>query len=102
MVKKGLFDSEDDEPPKLVPVDNRIESDDESYEEADSDLEIALQEEEEDEVKHFGQRAVNEEAKMLQRVREMQANFYNRLESKKLIKKQGRVPFTEHMTISKN
>jgi len=27
-------------------------------------------------------------------------NFYNRLESKKLIKKQGHVPFTEHMTCS--
>lgn len=38
---------------------------------------------------------------MLQRVKEIRANFYNRLESNKLIKKQGRVPFTEHMTLSK-
>ena len=38
---------------------------------------------------------------MLERLREIQLNFYNRLESKKLIKKQGKVPFTEHMTISK-
>jgi hypothetical protein len=30
----------------------------------------------------------------------MRANFYNRLESKKIIKKQGRIPFTEHMTIT--
>jgi len=37
---------------------------------------------------------------MLERLREIQLNFYNRLESKKLIKKQGKVPFTEHMTIS--
>jgi hypothetical protein len=38
---------------------------------------------------------------MLKRLNEIQLNFYNRLESKKLIKKQGKVPFTEHMTISK-
>lgn len=29
----------------------------------------------------------------------MQKAFYNRLESAKLIKKQGRVPFSEHMTV---
>lgn len=33
------------------------------------------------------------------RLDEMQKAFYNRLESAKLIKKQGRVPFTEHMTV---
>jgi len=32
---------------------------------------------------------------------ECQKNFYNRLESAKLIKKQGHIPFTEHMSISK-
>ena len=38
---------------------------------------------------------------MLKRLNEIEKNFYNRLESAKLIKRQGRVPFTEHMTISK-
>ena len=33
-------------------------------------------------------------------MKEVKLNFYNRLESKKLIKKQGHVPFTEHMAIS--
>lgn len=122
---KKLFDSseddqsDNDEVPKLIPVDNRIDDDDDenegsrSYDEVDSDLEIAQQddaamEESEEEgdfemakIKQFAQRGINEEAKMLQRVQEIRANFYNRLESKKLIKKQGRVPFTEHMTISK-
>ena len=28
-------------------------------------------------------------------------NFYNRMESNKLLKKQGKIPFTEHMTVSK-
>jgi len=37
------------------------------------------------------------------RLHEVKQNFYNRLESKKLIKKAGRIPFTEHMSItSKN
>lgn len=35
------------------------------------------------------------------RLKEMQMNFYNRMESNKLLKKKGTVPFTEHMTISK-
>lgn len=30
----------------------------------------------------------------------MKQNFYNRLESKKLIKKYGRIPFTEHMSVT--
>ena len=34
-------------------------------------------------------------------MREIQLNFYNRLESNKLLKKQGKIPFTEHMTVSK-
>lgn len=49
----------------------------------------------------FGQREVNNEAALLQRLSEIEKNFYNRLESAKLIKKQGRVPFTEHMAIGK-
>ena len=37
---------------------------------------------------------------MTERLKEIQANFYNRLESAKLIKRQGKIPFTEHMTVS--
>jgi type VI protein secretion system component Hcp len=49
----------------------------------------------------FGLKAINNEEAMTKRLDEVEKNFYNRLESSKLIKKQGRVPFTEHMTISK-
>lgn len=56
--------------------------------------------EQEDLEAKFGQKAINDEAGMLKRLEEIQLNFYARLESKKLIKKQGKVPFTEHMTIS--
>ena len=37
---------------------------------------------------------------MEERLKEIQSNFYNRLESAKLIKRQGKIPFTEHMTVS--
>ena len=37
---------------------------------------------------------------MLKRLGELQLNFYNRLDSKRLIRKQGKVPFTEHMTVN--
>jgi hypothetical protein len=76
-----------------------------SYEEIDSDLGIAAQpESEEDDIeRHFGQRGINEEAKLLERLGEIRANFYNRLSSKKLINNtKGRIPFSEHMTISKS
>ena len=39
---------------------------------------------------------------MLERLDEVEKNFYNRLESARLIKKQGHIPFTEHMSISKS
>jgi hypothetical protein len=38
---------------------------------------------------------------MLKRLNEVEKNFYNRLESARLIKKQGHIPFTEHMTVGK-
>jgi len=50
--------------------------------------------------KKFGLKAINNEAQMLKRLTEVEINFYNRLESKRLIKKQGKVPFTEHMTLT--
>ena len=79
------------------------EDDDEEDQSQDSDAAIAQRDinEKDDLEKKFGQKAINDEKGMLERLREIQLNFYNRLESKKLIKKQGKVPFTEHMTISK-
>ncbi|CDW84423.1 UNKNOWN [Stylonychia lemnae] len=149
--KDKLFsDSEDDneQPPKLIPIKQSFkkpevsailsrpvkqaviarkqEDDDEddeshSYDEVDSDLEIAELENdkaanghddddedmddekktfEKEKIQQFAQRGINNEDMILKRIREIRANFYNRLESKRLIKKQGRVPFTEHMTIT--
>lgn len=49
----------------------------------------------------FAYKGINDSAKMNELLIECQKNFYNRLESAKLIKKQGHIPFTEHMSISK-
>ena len=49
----------------------------------------------------FGYKAINQRDKILVRLNEVEKNFYNRLESAKLIKKQGHIPFTEHMTVGK-
>ena len=43
--------------------------------------------EKEDLEEKFGLKAINDEEGMLKRLKEIQLNFYNRLESKKLIKK---------------
>mmetsp|Transcript_117860 Transcript_117860/g.164168 ORF Transcript_117860/g.164168 Transcript_117860/m.164168 type:complete len:147 (+) Transcript_117860:208-648(+) len=48
----------------------------------------------------FGLKYIFEKEKIQERLEEVRQNFYNRLESAKLIKKQGRIPFTEHMTIT--
>jgi len=48
----------------------------------------------------FGQRAVNDADAIKQRLYEVKKSFYNRLESVRLIKKQGRIPFTEHMAVT--
>ena len=90
------YDSEDEE---------KVDKEDEE-ESVDSDMMIAARDaaekaDDDEELKKFGLKAINDEEGMLVRLKEMQQNFYNRLESKKLIKKQGKVPFTEHMTISK-
>ena len=70
----------------------------------DSDIKIAATEidrpEGDDIQKKFGQVAINDEEGLQVRLKEIQANFYNRLESAKLIKRQGKIPFTEHMTVS--
>lgn len=60
---------------------------------------MTTEEFEEQKYEKFGQTAINNEESILERLKEVELSFYNRLESKKLIKKQGRVPFTEHMTI---
>jgi hypothetical protein len=51
-------------------------------------------------VKTFGQRGINRIPELKKRLHEVKQSFYNRLESKKLIKKTGRIPFTEHMTVT--
>lgn len=51
-------------------------------------------------LQQFGQRSINNIEQLNTRLHEVKQNFYNRLESKKLIKKHGRIPFTEHMTIT--
>ena len=90
--------------------------DDESMGEDDSDLEIAARDMENESGEgegvegeefenarrdKFGLVGINNVEQIKQRVKEVKANFYNRLESKRLIKKHGRIPFTEHMTVSK-
>ena len=76
---------------------------DSDSDEVDSDVEIAQREvnEQDDLEEKFGLKAINDEEGMLKRLKEIQLNFYSRMESKRLIKKQGKIPFTEHMTISK-
>lgn len=76
-----------------------------SLEAVDSDVEIAARDQlgaNAEFTSKFGQKAINNEEKLKQRLKELQMNFYNRLESKKLIKKQGHVPFTEHMSCTHN
>ena len=47
----------------------------------------------------FGQKKVIDDAQLQQRLYEVKKSFYNRLESANLIKKSGRIPFGEHMTV---
>ena len=74
--------------------------------EDDSDLEIAAQEGgdfEAERKEKFGLRAINDREGMTKRLNEIRANFYNRLSSQKLVNAaKGRIPFSEHMTISKH
>jgi len=36
---------------------------------------------------------------LIEATKKVHSNFYNRMASKKQIKKQGKVPFVEHMTV---
>jgi len=76
----------------------------EEEEDMDVDEDADLAEVDEEEYKErrnmkFGQRPVTNEPQTKIRLHEVKTSFYNRLESVRLIKKQGRIPFTEHMTI---
>jgi hypothetical protein len=101
-----LSSSSDDED-DIKRVDQSEE--DASYEEKDSDLDIAARGEEEEEDEDFdkakqdkfGLRGINDEERIKKRLNEIRANFYNRLSSQKLVNAaKGRIPFSEHMTIS--
>lgn len=49
----------------------------------------------------FGLRGIYERERITTRLNEIRANFYNRLSSQKLINNtKGRIPFSEHMTIT--
>jgi len=48
----------------------------------------------------FALKAIYKKPELEKRLREIQQSFYNRLESSKLIKKYGKIPFTEHMTVT--
>jgi hypothetical protein len=98
-----LSDSEEDEDIQQSESDDQQSHDDEG--DKDSDLEIAAQEGgdfEAERKERFGLRAINDREGMTKRLNEIRANFYNRLSSQKLVNAaKGRIPFSEHMTISK-
>ena len=81
-----------------------------SYDDKDSDMEIAARDDQESEEEgdldtaakeKFGLRGIYEREKIITRLNEIRANFYNRLSSQKLINNtKGRIPFSEHMTIT--
>ena len=118
-VLRTASEDDEDEAPQLVDIEDDSSEQSLAYDEHDSDLDIAAlnskngggqkqdntklneDEFESEKLKQFGLRGINNEERINQRLKEIRANFYNRLESKKLIKKYGRIPFTEHMTISK-
>lgn len=93
-------EEEDEDIPQSESDDQRSQDD-----EGDSDLEIAAQEGgdfEAERKEKFGLRAINDREGMTKRLNEIRANFYNRLSSQKLVNAaKGRIPFSEHMTISK-
>ena len=94
-------DEEDEDIPQSESDDQHSQDEDEG----DSDLEIAAQEGgdfEAERKEKFGLRAINDREGMTKRLNEIRANFYNRLSSQKLVNAaKGRIPFSEHMTISK-
>lgn len=80
------------------------DSDGDEVESVDSDIKVAataVDAPDGDDIQQkFGLKAINDKEGLLERLKEVKENFYNRLDSVKLIKKQGKIPFTEHMTVS--
>ena len=105
---EALSDNSEDEV-----VQQRVNEESESeksYDDKDSDMEIAARDDQESEEEgdldtaakeKFGLRGIYEREKIITRLNEIRANFYNRLSSQKLINNtKGRIPFSEHMTIT--
>lgn len=70
-------------------------------EESEEDEQKDLHDKEKDlKEEDFSQRSVYNKDALDRLTAKLQDDFYNRLNSKKLIKKQGKVPFVEHMTVS--
>jgi rRNA-processing protein EBP2 len=68
--------------------------DNQESDEEEGDLDTAAKEK-------FGLRGIYERERIITRLNEIRANFYNRLSSQKLINNtKGRIPFSEHMTIT--
>lgn len=68
--------------------------DNQESDEEEADLDTAAKEK-------FGLRGIYERERIITRLNEIRANFYNRLSSQKLINNtKGRIPFSEHMTIT--
>ena len=79
------------------PIEEEKESEVEELEEVSGESEeenIA-----EEETKEFAQRSVYHSHDLDEITQKLQDQFYNRLNSKKLIKRQGKVPFVEHCSI---
>jgi Eukaryotic rRNA processing protein EBP2 len=106
---EALSDDSEDEIVQQKRVQEVSESD-QSYDEKDSDMEIAARDNQESEEEgdldtaakeKFGLRGIYERERIITRLNEIRANFYNRLSSQKLINNtKGRIPFSEHMTIT--
>jgi rRNA-processing protein EBP2 len=58
-----------------------------------------LSEHETEALEEFGQRNVYKSTELDALTKKLKGQFYNRLNSRKLIKRQGKVPFIEHMSI---
>ncbi len=76
---------------------NESEEDIEELEEENQDSEDDLNVTEE--TKEFAQRSVYKSKDLDFLTEKLQGQFYHRLNSKKLIKKQGKVPFAEHLSL---
>ena len=82
-------------------IEDDHEDEDVHSQEEDGDIaEMDIEEYNKLKFQKFGQREINNVERIKTRLHEVKTSFYNRLESKKLIKKFGKIPFLEHMSIS--